>query len=151
MTECKTPWTNFKVKLFTAQKRLEPTSRSNCTRRKIALNQLQAQFVHCTRPFLHRSKPLELTSIPFCTRAKPSCKRSMPFCSRCKAPWTNFKALLYTCKTVMQAFKPLLHTAQNRPANVQGPIVPCVKPPYKCSEPQKSADPKLGVESKKSR
>ena len=105
------------------------------------LNQLQAQIVHCTRPFLHRS---------------------MPFCSRCKAPWTNFKAFLYTCKTVMQAFKPLLHTAQNRPANVQGPIVPCVKPPCKCSEPhcswyktvlsewdsiinspRKSADPKI--------
>ena len=86
-------------------------------------------------PFVHVQNPHELTSRPFCTRAKPSCKRSMPFCSRCKPAWSHFKAFLYTCKTVMQAFKPLLHTAQNRPANVQGPLVPCVKPPCKCSEP----------------
>ena len=109
------------------QNHLEVTSRSNCTLRKNGLKLLHAQIVHCTRPFLHRSKP-------FCTRAKLSCKRSRTICLRCKPAWSYFKAFLYTCKTVMQAFKPLLHTAQNRPANVQGPIVPCVKQPCKRSK-----------------
>ena len=59
------------------QKRLEATSSPNCTLRKHALKQLQVQIVHCTRPFLHRSKP---------------------FCTRRKAPWTNFNTLLRTCK-----------------------------------------------------
>ena len=45
------------------QKRLEATSSPNCTLRKNGLKSLHAQIVHCTRPFLHRSRP-------FCTRAK---------------------------------------------------------------------------------
>ena len=46
----------------------------------------------------------------------------------------TFKDLLYTCKTAMQTFNALLFTTQNRHANVQGPFVPCVKPPCKCSK-----------------
>ena len=44
---------------------------------------------------------------------------SRPNCTRCKPAWSYFKYLLYT--------------AQNLPANVQGPIVPCAKPPCKRS------------------
>ena len=112
--------------MFTAQKRLEATSSPNCSLYKTIFTSFKTLLYTCKSPlnqlqclFVHVQNPHELTSRPFCTRAKPPCKRSMPFCTR--------------RKTVMQTFNALLFTTQNRPANVQCPIVPCVKPPCKCS------------------
>ena len=119
--DAKTTWSHFMPKLFTVQDHFYI---------------VQCPFVHgakplelTSRPFCTRANPLEPTSRPFCTRATPLELTSIPFCTRRKPPWTNFKAFLYTCKTVMQTFKNLLFTMQNRPANVQGPIVSCAKPP----------------------
>ena len=111
--DAKSTWTNFKPNLFTTQD----------------------HFYIVQYPFVHMQKPLELTSIPFCTRAKPPCKRSRTFCTRAKPPCKRSRTFCSRRKTVMQAFKSLLYTAQNRPANVQRPIVSCVKPPCKCSMP----------------
>ena len=121
-------WSYFNAKLFTVQKWLEATSMPNCTLRKNDLKLLQALIVPWTWPFLHRSRL-------FCTRAKAPWTNFNAFLYTCKTPWTNFNALLYTCKTVMQTFKELLFTMQNRPVNVQRPIVPCVKPLCKGSMP----------------
>ena len=79
------------------QKPLEPTSSPNCTLRKHALKQLQAQIVHCTRPFY-------IVQYPFAHGAKPPCKRSKSFCSLCKTSMQMFRTSLF----MIQNYIPLL-------------------------------------------
>ena len=139
----KTLWSNFSLKLFTAQKRLELTSSPNCswtrpflhcsmpfcTRRKAPwtnfntllytaqspLNQLQGIFVHV-------QSPLNQLQGIFVHDAKPLELTSRHFCTRAKPSCKRSKTFCSQCKPAWSYFKALLYTAQNLHANVQCPL-----------------------------